>query len=92
VASATEDDWADPEGEYMSLHAAAPTWSLFFEGDASTNLPDKQPDWFQTEKLSYHLRPGDHDLLVYDWQRYMSVARRVFAGAADLSGPDGEDC
>jgi len=91
VASATEDDWADPEGEYLSLHAAAPAWSLLFEGDASTTLPDKQPDWFQTEKLSYHLRPGDHDLLVYDWHRYMSMARRVFAGPTRSCDRDDAD-
>ncbi len=66
VASAAADDWADPVGEYLSLQLAAPHWG--------ETLPDAnmQPGASMTRgKLGWHLRPGGHEILPYDWRRYL---------------------
>jgi hypothetical protein len=29
-------------------------------------------------RLHYHLRPGEHDILLHDWQEYLRFANAVF--------------
>jgi hypothetical protein len=75
IASAAEDLWADPKGEYLSLFHAQPVWRLL--GVDSTLPPIPPPaGGFLTGPLSYHLRPGTHDLLPEDWQRFLNFADR----------------
>lgn len=83
VASASEDLWADPKGEYISLQAAAPAWGdtglppaaeVFTPGSEVTSGP-----------LAWHLRPGPHEIRPYDWHRYLrhlcKLPRFVVGGA-----------
>ena len=75
VGSAAEDLWADPRGEFLSLVHAGPTYTL--HGLTSLNgdtMPD--PGGHVHGHNAYHLRPGRHDLLDHDWQRYLAFARR----------------
>ena len=75
VASALEDRWADPKGEFLAAKHASPAYELFGEhnlADASFPEPD-QP--LQTT-VGYHLRSGDHDVTAYDWQQYLKFADR----------------
>ena len=65
VASASEDHWADPEGEYLALAAAAPAWNQ--------TLPALEEVWrpgaeLRAAALAWHLRDGGHDLTPWDWQ------------------------
>jgi hypothetical protein len=73
VASASEDQWADPNGEFLSAKHAEPVYRLL---GASSNLPDKQPpaDTPVGESIGYHLRTGPHNLTEYDWQQYLNFA------------------
>lgn len=69
IACAADDLWADPAGSYMALQAARPgNWP-----DAETAM---QPAG-QTicGPCGFHLRPGGHDLLPYDWQQFLTFAR-----------------
>lgn len=76
IASAAEDLWADPKGEYLSLFQAQPVWQLL--GVDSTLPPDPPPaGGFFTGPLSYHFRHGKHDLLLEDWQRFLNFADRA---------------
>src|SRR5690606_7508649 len=76
VASASEDEWADPESEFLSLKLAEPVYGLYgFKGiEADTIPPVQQP--IVGKRTAYHLREGGHDLTEYDWQRFMDVADR----------------
>lgn len=143
VASASEDRWSDPHGEYLSLLGAAPVYALYgiealdgsetagggealgdgepldgrkalegnetagcgeafgdgepldghkaLEGNAiptvpadgsvslsgpgAPALPPVGTD-LSRGRTGYHLRPGKHDIILYDWQRYMDFADR----------------
>ncbi len=74
VASASQDGWADPEGEFLGLKYAEPVFKLF----QIAPLPVKhQPAIHEPVKsahLGYHLREGGHGLFLYDWERYMDFA------------------
>jgi hypothetical protein len=77
VASAEEDLWADPKGEFLSCVAASPVYELLgMEGLPTTIMPAvSQP---QIGTIAYHIRPGKHDVTLYDWQRYMDFADMQF--------------
>lgn len=78
VASATEDQWADPKGEYTSLHLASPVYSLYgFE--TFTNQEKVAPDSpINIGKQGYHIRTGKHALTTYDWDQYLKFADTQF--------------
>jgi len=75
VASAEEDRWADPRGEFLSAKHAAPLYRLQgTAGMAATEMPP--PKRAVSSTIGYHLRPGPHALSEYDWQRYLDFADR----------------
>lgn len=75
VASATEDQWADPRGEYLSAYHAGAAYRLLGK-DALTNETSPAPEKPVMTTVGYHLRIGRHDINSYDWARYMDFADR----------------
>jgi hypothetical protein len=74
VASATEDRWADPKGEFLALKHAEPAYALYqLNGLPASNLPAPNHP-VQGDRLGYHLRQGKHDVTAYDWQQYLDFA------------------
>lgn len=75
IASATEDLWADPRGEFLSGLAASPVWSLF--GLKGLTVDDMPPVGESVgEYVGYHIRAGRHDITEYDWMYYLDFADR----------------
>jgi hypothetical protein len=78
VASAENDDWADPRGEYLSLFMAGEVYRLFSHpGLDDRNMPPVNSPVI-IDRLGYHIRSGDHDLLRYDWENFLDFANRHF--------------
>jgi hypothetical protein len=76
VASAVEDRWADPKGEFLSLKGAEPVYALFgLKGTGvDTHPPVDTP--VSGGVLGYHMRAGGHDIKAYDWAQYLNFADR----------------
>jgi hypothetical protein len=75
VASATEDRWADPKGEFLAARAAEPVYRLFgLEGLGVDAQPAPGKPVGRT--IGYHLRAGKHDVTAWDWDRYLDFADR----------------
>jgi hypothetical protein len=78
VASATEDKWADPKGEYLGCLHADPVYKMLGTvglgpSPLSGDLPPAQQP-ISTGCIGYHLRTGPHAMLPEDWQNYLNFA------------------
>ncbi len=74
VASAQEDQWADPKGEYTSLFLAGPVYKLYGFQTMQTEQPPPVDSPLFRGKLGYHIRTGAHALTEYDWEQYLKFA------------------
>lgn len=75
VASAVEDQWADPKGEFLSASLVEGVYHLFGYKGLKT---DKMPGINQPigDRVAYHIRSGVHDVTDYDWENYIRFANR----------------
>ncbi|MYH59094.1 MAG: hypothetical protein F4145_14120 [Boseongicola sp. SB0675_bin_26] len=78
VASAEQDLWVDPAGSYLALVAASEVWP------ETCSWPGIEEMWTGARQtrhvaLGHHLRPGGHELLPYDWQRFQEFLGEVRA-------------
>ena len=77
VASAEEDRWADPKGEFLGALNADPVYKLLgAEGLPVNKMPQVNTPVMGT--IGYHIRSGGHDIISYDWERYLDFAEKHF--------------
>ena len=78
VASADEDLWADPRGEFLSLAHASPVYALW---NYSLIGKDQMPPLGEplvSGPRGYHVRPGGHNLTPADWHYFMDLADQLW--------------
>lgn len=75
VASAVEDRWADPRGEFLAAKGAESVYALFGKkglGVSAREMP--APNRPVGDTIRYHIRDGKHDITEYDWEQYLDFA------------------
>lgn len=77
VASAEEDKWADPKGEFLGAKHAEPVYALFGrKGLGVAEMPAVNAPVLG-DGLAYHIRTGKHAITPYDWAQYLAFADRM---------------
>ncbi|MEN8193711.1 MAG: acetylxylan esterase [Bacteroidota bacterium] len=77
VASAEQDRWADPHGEFLSAKNAEPVYSLFGKAGLQTeSMPEVNNS--VGDFIGYHIRTGKHSATKYDWEQYLNFADKHF--------------
>lgn len=77
VASAEDDLWADPKGEYLSAYHAGEAYRLY----GLTPLESEEMPKVNTpigKSVGYHIRTGGHDVTPYDWKCYLNFVEPFF--------------
>ena len=77
IASASEDLWADPRGEFLSAVYASPAYQLYGTSGLSLDLKN-QIETPVMNTIGYHLRQGVHEITSYDWDQFVNFAKLHF--------------
>lgn len=75
IASAQEDRWADPKGEFLSALGADKVYRLLKTGGFG-GVKDFPPELNKSvgDVIRYHIRTGKHDVTQFDWDQYLDFA------------------
>ena len=77
VASASDDSWADPEGEFLAAKEASLIYNIYGKkGIGIDKLPSTNTPFHGS--VGYHLREGQHDVTDFDWEQYIIFANKHF--------------
>lgn len=77
IASAQEDLWADPKGEFLSGVYATPAYNLYgLTGINTTTMPELHSPIMN--QVGYHIRSGVHDVTDFDWDCFITFAKQHF--------------
>ena len=78
VASALEDRWSDPRGEFLGAFHASRVYELLGKkGIGSDQMPELHHPVGET--VRYHIRAGKHSVTDYDWEQYLKFADEQWA-------------
>lgn len=74
IASASEDVWADPAREFLCAVKATPVYELFGLTGIKPQPTPAPEHPINDGNIGHHIHTGGHNLIEYDWQRYMDFA------------------
>ena len=75
-SNATEDTWANPEGQFQVLKAAEPVHRLLGTSEALGSDRMLETGTLLDTRLGYAIRPGKHSMGREDWGFFLEFARK----------------
>ncbi len=75
IQTASQDDWSDPKGEWISAVEAGRVYELLGRDDLGTNvMPAPEKPIYNT--LGYVMHEGSHGVMPQDWGYYLEFMKR----------------
>jgi hypothetical protein len=79
VTGGTQDQWADPHGEFLAQVAAGPVYRLLGRKDlGATTLPMFDTPLIDGD-LGFHYHTGGHTITAADWKAFLEFAKRALS-------------
>ena len=95
LSNATDDQWANPAGQFEMLRAANPVYTLLAgDGLGAEKMPEVGV--LLASRLGYYLRPGKHSMTGEDWKVWLDYADqwlkpgRTATACCDPANPSGQ--
>jgi hypothetical protein len=84
VASAVEDEWSDPKGEFLAAVSVGRVYRLLGKrGLATDTMPGVDGPLHSAQSaVGYHERAGVHDVTAFDWEQYLDFLDQQFGRTA----------
>jgi hypothetical protein len=77
ITGGTQDQWADPQGEFLACVGADPVYRLLgVKGMGTTEMPAPDVSLISGE-LAYRIHEGSHTDLI-DWPVFLEFAKKYF--------------
>jgi hypothetical protein len=74
IASAEQDLWGDPRGQYLALVSSIPAFNLYKTKSTLNEVMPLLNTPVKSGNVAYHIRDGKHNLLLKDWNFFMDFA------------------
>jgi hypothetical protein len=76
ITGGTQDQWADPRGEFLAEVAAGPVYRLLGQKDLGETEGPPLDKPLITGALGFHYHTGGHAITAADWQAFFDFAER----------------
>jgi hypothetical protein len=76
ITGGTQDQWADPRGEFLAEVAAGPVYRLLGQKDLGEKEGPPLDKPLIAGALGFHYHTGGHAILPADWQAFLDFAER----------------
>jgi hypothetical protein len=78
IGGGTQDQWADPRGEFLGEVAAGPVYQLVGKRDLGTTNGPPIDTPIITGDLGFHYHTGGHTITPSDWNAFLDFADKYF--------------
>jgi hypothetical protein len=82
ISGGTQDQWADPRGEFLAAVAAGPVYRLVGRQDLGTTDGPPLDTPLITGDLGFHYHTGGHTITASDWKAFLDFADKYFKPVA----------
>jgi len=82
VTGGTQDQWADPQGQFLALVAAGPVYRLLGAKEVGTTVAPPVDTPLLTGALGYLYHTGEHTITASDWAAFFEFAGRHLGAPA----------
>ncbi len=76
ITGGTQDQWADPHGEFLAEVAAGPVYRLLGKNDLGATVLPPLDTPLITGSLGFHYHTGGHTITPEDWAAFFAFAER----------------
>jgi hypothetical protein len=81
IGGGTQDQWADPHGEFLGAVAAGPVYRLVGKQDLGATSGPEIDHPYITGDLGFHYHTGGHTITLSDWDAFLNFADKYFKPA-----------
>ena len=78
ITGGTQDQWADPVGEFLAQVAAGPVYRLLGKKDLGVSALPALDTPVVTGDLGFHYHTGGHTATPADWQSFLTFVEKYF--------------